>query len=74
MFAELKPKLFIPVMKPVVSSLPNYSHLKSAADNNVPAPIDLSTACSGGKSAMKMNLRGLLKTTLPTLLKTLHPE
>ena len=49
MFAELKPKLFIPITKPVVSSLPNYSHLKSAADNNVPSPIDLSTACSGAK-------------------------
>ena len=49
MFVELKPKPFIPIMKPVVSSLPNYSHLKSAADNNTPAPIDLSTACSDGK-------------------------
>ena len=51
MFAELKPKPFIPVTKPVVSSLPNYSHLKSAADNNVPCPIDLSTACSGAKGS-----------------------
>ena len=51
MFAELKPKPFIPITKPVVSSLPNYSHLKSAADNNVPSPIDLSTACSGAKGS-----------------------
>ena len=42
MFTKLRPKPFIPVTKPVVSSLPNYSHLKSATEEEIPPPMDLS--------------------------------
>ena len=42
MFTELRPKPFIPVTKPVMSKLPNYSHLQSNTKEDIPPPIDLS--------------------------------
>ena len=52
MFAELRPKPFILVTKLVMSKLPNYSHLKSTTDDEIPTPIDLSkpTADNGDQA------------------------
>ena len=49
MFAELRPKPFIPVTKPVMSKLLNYSHLQSNTEEEILAPIDLSKPNAGNE-------------------------
>ena len=49
MFAELRPKPFIPVTKPVMSKLLNYSHLQSNTEEEILPPIDLSKPNAGNE-------------------------